>query len=202
MIQAGNHYEGGVAMKHTARLVAMCMASLMAASSFLSAAPRTENRKSITVPQGTTVVLTFDKGLSSKTAKVGQPVSLHVRDNVTVEGKTILKRGTSVTGTVSKVDKRKRYGINATMRITLDPVRSTYGGMIPLEPRSKGQSVGGKKSNQAAGATAGGAILLGPIGLAGGYFIKGKPMTIKAGDTLLTEVTRDTVLRWGGRSNH
>jgi len=49
---------------------------------FVSAAQAAE----ITVPKDTDVVLAFDQSLSSKTAKPGERVSLHVKDNVVVNG--------------------------------------------------------------------------------------------------------------------
>ena len=121
-------------------------------------------------------------------------MALHVKDGVRVAGHTVLAAGTKVTATISQVDKRKRYGVNAKMRIVLNPVGSEYGKMITLEPRSKGKFIRGKKSGEAAGATIGGAILLGPVGLVGGYFIKGKPANIKVGDPLVTQVARTVTL--------
>lgn len=149
----------------------------------------------IRVPKGTEVILAFNQALSSKTAKVGDSVALRVKNRVMVGGYTVLAAGTKVTAMISQVDKRGHYGVNAKMRLALNPVRSAYGGMLSLDPRSEGKYVGGKKSNQAAGATAGGAILLGPIGLAGGYFIHGKSVTIKAGDLLATQVSKTVMLQ-------
>ena len=148
----------------------------------------------ITVPKGTEVSLVFNQALSSKTAKVGESVALHVKNDVKIAGATVLARGTKVTGVLSQVDKRKRYGVNAKMRIALNPVKSAYGEMINLEPLSKGNKLSGKKTSQAAGATAGGAIIAGPVGLVGGYFIHGKAVKIKVGDVLLTEVAQTVTL--------
>ncbi len=141
--------------------------------------------------KGTQVDLAFDQALSSKSAKVGQNVKLHVINNVQVDGKTVLKRGTGVVGVLTKVDKRKRFGINASMQITLNPVMSTTGQKITLAPRTKGQPIGGTRGNMAAGASAAGAVALGPLGLVGGYFVLGKQVNIKPGDKLETEVTSD-----------
>jgi hypothetical protein len=148
----------------------------------------------VTVPGGSEVVLAFDQELSSKTAKVGDIVRLHVRDDVFSEGKLILSRGTPVTGVISKVDKRKRYGVNAEVMISLNPVQSTFRQMLPIEPRTAGKALSGEKTGKAAAATAGGAIVLGPVGLAGGYFIHGKSVSIKPGDTFDTEISKTKVL--------
>ena len=174
-------------MKLTTKLLLLLLLGSLA----VSASAKVER---VTVPKGTEVILAFDQALSSKTARVGDSVALHVKNSVKVAGHTVLAAGTKVTATISQVDQRKRYGINAKMRIVLNPVKSAYGGMLNLEPRSKGKTVGGKKSNQAAGATAGGAILLGPVGLAGGYFIHGKAVTVKVGDLLATEVSKTVTL--------
>ncbi len=174
-------------MKLNSKLLILLLLGLMAVS--VSA-----NAERITAPKGTEVILAFDQALNSKTAKVGESVALHVRDNVNVNGHTVIAAGTKVTATISEVDKRKRYGINAKMRIVLNPVRSTYGRRIDLEPSSKGHYVGGKKSGEAAGATIGGAILLGPVGLVGGFFVHGKPVNIKVGDPLVTEVSTTVTL--------
>lgn len=177
-------------MRLTTKLLVLLMLGLLA----VSASAKVQK---ITVPKGVEVVLVFDQALSSKTAKVGDSVALHVKNDVKVAGSTVLKSGTKVTATISQVDKRKRYGINAKMRMVLNPVRSTYGGMLNLEPRSKGKYLGGKKTNEAAGATAGGAIVLGPVGLVGGYFIHGKPVVIKVGDEITTEVAKTVTLARG-----
>lgn len=175
-------------MKLTTKILVLALLVLLAVSAIAKV-------DTVTVPKGTEVILTFDQSLSSKTAKVGDPVALHVQNNVMINNKTVIASGTKVRATISKVDKKKRYGINAKMRMVINPVKSAYGQMINLEPRSKGQYVGGKKSTQAGGATAGGAILLGPVGLAGGYFIVGKSVTIKVGDQLSTEVSKSVTLK-------
>src|SRR5438045_2473628 len=75
--------------------------------------------KNITVPAGTDVVLAFDQSLTSKHARVGDPVKFHVVDNVMVSGKTVIKAGTPVNGLITKVEKRKHFGVNAKMMISL-----------------------------------------------------------------------------------
>jgi len=149
----------------------------------------------LVVPEGTPVVLVFDQAVSSKTAKVGDVIPMHVKDQVSVGKEVVIRQGTAAQAVISKVQKRKRYGINAEIRLVIEPVKSVTGKLIPLEPQGKGQQVGGKKTGQAAAATAGGAIVLGPVGLIGGYFVHGKAVNIKKGDAITTEVVQDVVLR-------
>ena len=153
------------------------------------------SRGRLVIPQGTKVTVTFDQALSSKSTKVGQRVRLHVQDDVLIGGHKVIGRGARVQGVISKVSKRKHYGVNAEMRIVLEPVRSVTGVMVPLEAGGKGEEISGRKSAQAAGATVGGAVVLGPVGLIGGYFVSGKAVNIRVGDMLVAEVPKDVVLR-------
>jgi hypothetical protein len=169
------------------------MLACLAAAASMAVAPVLAVADSITVPKETDVKLIFDESLSSKTAKEGQMVKMHVAEDLVVDGKTVLKAGTPVTGTISKVEKRKRFGVNARMRFTLSPVKSAAGTMIPIEPREKGKAAG-SKTGEAAAASGGGALLLGPVGLVGGYFVVGKSVKIKPGDHLMSTVSSDTTV--------
>lgn len=175
-------------MSSIVRRLAVVLVLLLAVSA--SAADR-----GLMVPKGTDVTLAFDQSINSKTAKVGDPVRLHVTNDVMIGQRVILKHGTRVSGMISRVDHRQRYGVNAKLRVDLSPVRTALGQTLMLEARSKGQYVQGKQSGKAAGVTAGGAMVAGPVGLVGGYFIHGKRVMIKPGDLMETEVSNDTWLK-------
>jgi hypothetical protein len=138
------------------------------------------------IPTGTEVRLVFDQAVSSKTAKPGDKVKLHVADDVSVNGKTYLKADTPVTGVISSVKKRAHFGQNARLQLTLLPVHN-----ITLSPKTAGKSTG-SRPDHAAEAAGAGAVVLGPIGLLGGYFVVGKSVEIKVGDPLVTEVVRSS----------
>jgi len=162
-------------------VVAIALALAMAAGSQAAT-------KKLVVPKGTVVNLAFDTAFNSKTASVGDKINLHVVENVVVKGVTVIARDTPVIGTISSVERRKRYGVNAKMRIVLNPVQSVFDKAIPVAARAKGDYVGAR-TGEAAGATIGGAAILGPLGLAGGYFVVGKNVNVKKGDLLSTAVT-------------
>jgi len=146
----------------------------------------------VVVQKGTDVDLKFMQSLNSKHATAGQQVKLAVANDVMVDGKTILRAGTPVMGVITKVDHRDHFGKNARIRLALNPVH-TARGMVYLEPRDK-QSITGRRSDTAGAASAGGAVVLGPVGLLGGYFVVGKPVKIQVGDPLYTEVSRTVTL--------
>jgi len=142
----------------------------------------------VTVSKGTDVELKFMQRLTSKNASEGQKVQLAVARDVMVNGHDILKAGTPVTGIITKVDHRDHFGKNARIRLALNPVKS-HGDWIYLQPRDK-QSITGRRSDTAGAASAGGAAVLGPVGLVGGYFVVGKQVRVQVGDPLWTEVSR------------
>jgi hypothetical protein len=169
----------------------LLVAVLIAAS--IAAVPQQRHR--LTVPKGTDVILVFDAPVSSRTAHIGDTIPMHVRDDVVVRGVTVLDSGTAVDATISSVSKRIPFGGSATLRIDIDPVETPYGDRIVVAPVSKGKDIG-KRTGDAAAISAGGAVLLGPIGWIGGLFVKGKSVDIKAGDELVTEVTRNAVITY------
>ena len=71
----------------------------------------------------TNVKLVFDDALSSKTAKPGDIVHLHLSEPVTVSGKTVIVAGTPVTGKVTKVNGRGHFGTNAKIQLELSPIQ-------------------------------------------------------------------------------
>lgn len=149
----------------------------------------------VTLKKGTDVKLRFEQKMSSKTAKKGDMVKMSVVNNISVGSHVVLAKGTTVWGKITDVDKKGSFGKNAKLQLVFNPVKSTTGTMIALQPRQQGKLIGGKKSDQAAAASGAGALVLGPIGLLGGVFVEGKSVNVKVGDTMETEVKEDTVVR-------
>ena len=143
------------------------------------------------VPKGTDVRLSFDDAVTSKTAKIGDKINFHVVDDVVIDGQVLIKKGTAATGVVTEVAKGRRFGVNARLKIRLEPVAGADGTMVPIAARQKGK-ITGSRTDKAAIASGAGALVLGPIGLGIGYFVTGKEVKVKSGDTLTTEVTTAT----------
>jgi len=143
------------------------------------------------VPKGTGVRLSFDDGLTSRTARVGDRVKFHVVDDVIVDGQVVIKKGEAAEGTVTDVARGRRFGVNARLKIRLDPIAASDGTLVPIAARQKGKATG-NGTDQAAVASGAGALVLGPIGLGIGYFITGKEVTVEPGDTLTTAVSANT----------
>jgi hypothetical protein len=146
-------------------------------------------RAALSVPPGTAVLLQFDDEVSTKTAKKGDQIHLRVYADVVVNGKTLIKQDAPATGTVTDVRKPRSFGRRGELKVRLENVTDVTGARVPLEPYSTGDRF--KASGP--GAAGAGLVVLGPVGLVGGAFVKGNHVTIDKG-------TRIQAVVWDGKS--
>ena len=120
-----------------------------------------------TVPKGTHISVITDQTVSSKTARVGQPVSGSVAKDVTVGGKVLIPRGSAVKLSVSGVQASGRLSTPAKLYLHLVSV-TVKGKAYTFATGSAGRSEKGKGKRDA-GFIGGGAAAGAAIGaLAGG----------------------------------
>ena len=95
----------------------------------------------------------------------------------------VLPKGSQGSGVITKVSQPKSFGRSGKLDISFDQVFSLDDEPIPtvLGPEAKEKL---KMEAAAVGASAVGALALGPIGLVGGFFVKGKDVEIPAGTEL------------------
>ena len=137
----------------------------------------------VTLPENTVFKISMNDEVSSKTNQVGDPVHFTVAEDVTVDNVLVLPRGAQGSGVITKVNGPKFFGRSGSLEISFDQVISIDEDTIPtvLGPEAKEQI---KMQAAAVGASAIGALALGPIGLVGGFFVKGKDVDIPAGTEL------------------
>jgi hypothetical protein len=148
----------------------------------------------VTVPGGTKVLLEFAQGLDSRHARKGDRVNLRAREDVTVNGQTVIAKGARATARVMEVRKPRRFGRKAVIKLYQLRVRGVDGRRIQLGQYTSGKRYG---SSKAVGAEAGGLVLLGPVGLAAGAFFKGGHLVIKPGTAIDGIVQNATTVRVG-----
>jgi hypothetical protein len=120
-----------------------------------------------TVPANTPVYVTLDQSVSSKTAKAGQILSGSVSQNVLVNGKTAVPKGSRANLAVASVQASGRLSTPAKLYVRLDSV-VVNGKTIPARTNLWGQTEKGKGKRDAIG-IGGGAAAGAIIGaLAGG----------------------------------
>jgi len=129
--------------------------------------PPTPPSKPLVVPVGTELLVTVDQALSSKTSKSGQPFMATVARPVTIQGKTAIPKGSSVTGTVITAKEKGKIKGEGELVLSLTNI-TIHGRDYPIQTGTLDSTVKGKGKRSAAttgGGAAGGALV---GGLAGG----------------------------------
>jgi len=155
-------------------------AALLAAALFAPAAVRADH----SVPAGTPVMLQFMDEVSTKTAKKGDRLQFRVYTDVVHGGKTWIKQDAVAEGIVDSVKRPGRFGKKGELKIRLENVHDVNGVRVPLDPYTSGK----RFDSKGPGAAAGGLVVLGPVGLVGGAFVKGDHVTVEKGTRIEAKV--------------
>lgn len=137
-----------------------------------------------TAPPDTAVPLEFAQEVSTRSAHKGDEIRLKVYQDVVVKGKTLIRKDAPATGVVEAVKKPGRFGQRGQLKLRLTSVRDVNGDTVPLEPYKSGD----RFSATGPGASGAGLLILGPVGLVGGAFIKGTHVTIEQGTRIQAKV--------------
>lgn len=134
------------------------------------------SQASATVPKGAAITVVTDQSVSSKDAKVGQPVTGTIAKDVVVGGKVVIPKGSPVKLSVSAVQASGRLSTPAKLYLRLRTI-TVKGETYSVTTTSAGRTEKGKGKRDAGfigGGAAAGALI---GGLAGG----GKGAAIGAG---------------------
>lgn len=149
--------------------------------------------REVVLPAKTVFKVSLNESVSSKSSQVGDSVTFTVEEDVKVGNVIVLPRGSQGQGIVTKVEKPKSFGRSGNLDISFDQVFSLDDEVIPtvLGPEARDKL----KWEAAVGASAVGALALGPIGLVGGYFVKGSDVELSAGTKLYIETKNDATIK-------
>ncbi|WP_145995086.1 hypothetical protein [Megasphaera vaginalis (ex Bordigoni et al. 2020)] len=145
----------------------------------------------VTIPAGTLVKIRNLDAIDSAVAAEGEVVHFSVSEDVMVGDVVVIPRGMDTNGTITKARKAGRFGRDGKIEISYDSVRGADGSPIPLVVGEKTKEEY-KRTAGAVGASAAGAIVLGPVGLVGGLFVKGNNVEIPAGTEMYVETKAET----------
>ena len=103
----------------------------------------------------------------------------------------VLPKGAKGYGTIKKIVPARSFGRDARIDLNFTHVTAVDGTRVPVYvgdlAKQEAKTVAG-----AAGASIGGMIIFGPIGVVGGAFVKGQSVVIPAGTNTFVQVTNDT----------
>ena len=136
----------------------------------------------VTIPAGTKLKVKLQKDISSRTAKKGDLVPMVIADDVFVNDTVlVMTKGGIVSPTVKSVRRSGRFGRTGYINLDLSNLETMDSTLLSVNIDDAGEKYDKKKIGMAAGASAVGYVVLGPIGLTGGAFIKGGEIEIPAG---------------------
>ena len=152
---------------------APAQAAPAAPQSAQSAAPATPRAtaprppEAVELPVGTNIRVRLDQDLGSKISNPGDSFTATVADDVEVNGKTVIEKGSRADGSVVDAKPLGRFKGGAVLAVKLDRVTTRWGS-YPVESSSisRAQQGKGKRTGIMAGGGAGLGALIG--GLAGG----------------------------------
>ena len=129
--------------------------------------PRPAEPVSYTIPAGTHITVTTREELSSKTSQPGQSFSATVTNDVRVRGVTLVRAGSTATGTIVAAKSQGRFKGSGELDVRLNSIHAE-GRTVEVETSAIDQENKGKGKRTAGfiGGGAGGGALIG--GLAGG----------------------------------
>jgi len=153
---------------------------------------RSPSRERIVVPAGSTLIVTIDQALSSKTSQAGQifsaalarPVTVNRRTVLLVNRRTMIPKGSPITGTVVTAEEQGKAKGGGELALSLTSI-TVFGWKYPiythtlnLEVQEKGKTVVTTEFSAFGNAVLGG-LFGGPkrAGIGGATGVAGDPIT-------------------------
>lgn len=147
----------------------------------------------VSVPANTLVKVALADPVNAKNLKVGDKIRYQVADDVVVDGVLLFAKGEPGEGTVMKVQQAQNFGRNAEVNIEFEKTKSIDGTDIDTFVGDKAKEET-KSMAMAAGASIAGMVLLGPIGIVAGAFVKGQNIDLPVGTELYIQTKNDEML--------
>ena len=148
----------------------------------------------VTLPKDSVIKVEFTQELGNKINKVGDEVAFKAADNLYVNDVLVLPKGATGVGKVKKVVQPGMFGKDGRVDIDFMYIYGTDGTDISVFVGELAEQQA-KSYAGAAGAAIGGMIILGPIGVVGGAFVKGSSVTIPAGSVTYVQTTEDVTMQ-------
>ncbi len=148
----------------------------------------------VEVPAATVIRASLARALSPRTAKKGDPVDLLLHSDLVVGTNLVAPRGSRIAGVVAEVTKPRSFGRPAEVKVGVESLLTLGSDPIPLTFGEASKSAVQAESAQmaAAGTSVVGALLLGPVGLAGGFLVRGDLKELPAGSVVFSQTADAT----------
>lgn len=142
------------------------------------------------MPKGTLVKIELMTELNSERNRPGDIVSYRVVEDIRIDNAIVIPAGTVGQGQIISVDGAGRLGQDGVVQVDFGNVAAMDSTRVTLQVAERATEQN-KSLELAAGASLAGVVLLGPIGLAAGYFVRGRAHIVPVGTTFYAETASD-----------
>lgn len=148
----------------------------------------------VQIPAATVFKAHFVDTLTVRTVEKGDVIALDLDEDCVINGALAVPKGNRLFAEVTKVKMPRSFGRSSEISFEFRDAETLGGKLIPVTigPEAKKAVEVESGALGAAGASLGGAILLGPVGLAGGFLVRGNDKQIPAGTTVYVETEEFT----------
>lgn len=144
---------------------------------------------STALPAATIVKCSLNRTLSVRNIKTDDKIALNLIEDVIVNGYLVAPKGSRVLAHISKVKPPRSFGRGSEIEIAFDSLEALGPNFVAVQigDSAKKAMEADAALYGAAGASITGAVLLGPLGLATGFLIRGSDKQIKEGTIFYVE---------------
>ena len=145
----------------------------------------------VKLPAGTVVRLQLTQTLKPSVTKKGDIVLFRATHNIAVGERLVIPAGAPAEAIVTSVKKPGMFGRPSQIKIAMKKLHTLGGESVPVSEGAASKEASEFEASYAAaaGTSLVGAIALGPIGLAGGFLIRGNAKEIPAGAVLYVQTS-------------
>ena len=143
----------------------------------------------VEIPSDCVMKASLLETLSPSSAKAGDHVRMSLKDDLIVGTCLIAPKGSKIEGHISEVKRPKSFGRPSEISISFDSLVPLGPENIPIVMGEASEKASKAESSQVAavGTSFVGAVLLGPVGLAGGLLVRGNAKEVPEGTAFFVQ---------------
>lgn len=147
------------------------------------------NVREMEVPGETLVRIRLLSEINSARNEVSDRIRYRVVDDVIIDGRIVIPAGAEGEGRVTSVQSARRFGQAGRVEMDWGTVPTFDGTPVRF---SVSERAAEQNQELAVAASVAGLMVLGPVGLVGGFLVQGREHVIPVGTEFFVEVARDT----------
>ena len=169
-------------MKKTSLLL---LSFLISSTTFLSIPSFSAEEKDILLKEETALEIVLNKSISSSNSAIGQPIEAEIAEDIIIDDRIVIAKGSAVKGSISAVERAKRIGKGGNISLQISSVRAVDEQKVSL------RSGLGRNGSDKTGKTVAMTVIFGLPGL----LVKGREAGIVKGTKIKAFVDDDIKIK-------